>query len=76
MEWEYQIQNFAILDEDEALNKAQAQLDDLGSDGWEIFAILPGTAIPGISKGAQTWLYAFAKRPVRNAGESGPEKQS
>lgn len=35
----------------------------MGSDGWEIFAILPGPAIPGINKAAQTWLYAFAKRP-------------
>ena len=66
MQWEYQIQNFGIPDEDEALKKAEEDLNDMGSDGWEIFAILPGTAIPGISKGAQTWLYAFAKRQLRN----------
>ncbi|MGD0693535.1 MAG: hypothetical protein ABSB82_01645 [Terriglobia bacterium] len=66
MEWEYQIQNFSILDEDDAIEKAQGQLDELGADEWEIFAILPGTAIPGISKAAQSWLYAFAKRPVRD----------
>jgi hypothetical protein len=70
MEWEYQIQNFGILDQDDALKKAEQDLNELGSDGWEIFAILPGTAIPGINKHAQTWLYAFAKRPVPNTGAS------
>jgi hypothetical protein len=49
-------------DEDDALDKAKKDLDAMGSDGWEIFAIIPGPAIPGINKPAQTWLYAFAKR--------------
>ena len=76
MQWEYEIQNFAIPDEDEALDKAKEDLNDMGSDGWEIFAILPGAAIPGISKAAQTWLYAFAKRPLRSTQESRSDKQS
>jgi hypothetical protein len=69
MQWEYQIQNFAILDKEDALEGAQHDLDDLGADGWEVFAILPGPAIPGINKHAQTSLYAFAKRPVPNAAK-------
>jgi hypothetical protein len=63
MQWEYEIQNFGIPDEDDALDKAKRDLNEFGSDGWEIFAIIPGPAIPGINKPAQTWLYAFAKRP-------------
>lgn len=64
MEWQYQILNFVIANEDAGIEKAQSELNELGNEGWEIFAILPGTSIPGISKGAQSWLYAFAKRPT------------
>lgn len=63
MEWEYEIQNFGMPDEDDGLDDAKRILNEMGSDGWEILAIIPGPAIPGINKAAQTYLYAFAKRP-------------
>ena len=52
MEWEYCIQNFGIPDKDDGLQEASRLLNEVGSDGWEIFAILAGPAIPAINKAA------------------------
>jgi len=58
MEWEYHIQPFAVLDTDDGIEKAEIDLNELGSEGREIFSVLPG-----MGKG-KSWFFAFAKRPA------------
>jgi hypothetical protein len=62
MQWEYEIQNFGICNEDDGMKDAHQVLNEMGTEEWEIIAILPDTTVSHPTKGTLN-LLAFAKRP-------------
>jgi hypothetical protein len=64
MKWEYKIQPFDIQNKQNSLEEAENDLQVLGNDAWEIFAVIPGTNFQHLSPEGKSWQLIFAKRPV------------